>query len=331
MKYLIQRLAVRALVIAILLLTVGAQPSVTGLTLVAMAQETDDPVKIEVYTRFVNNRKTNVAAAYQAAREYLQKYPKDKDQYTQYLQNWIVVYEREERKLTLPQLVYNAKNFAGAYSLGKQILADEPEYLPAFIHLGYAGYLAMTTAKNEAFNADALAYANKAIQLIESGKAPASWLPFKGKDDALAQLYYTVGFLNLKNAPDRAIEPLIKAAQLETDLKKSPSIYYFLAAAYESGPYKTMAAAYQTTFAGKDETAQSKLALEKLNVMIDRMIDAYARAVAAAGNDPANAQTKIQWSNKLAEFYKFRHEGSDVGLNELIAGALTKPLPPKPL
>ena len=330
MKYLIQRVAFGAIVIAILLTSFGARRSITGLTLVAMAQETDDPVKIEVYTRFVNNRKTNEAAAYQAAKEYLQKYPKDNDQYTRYLQKWIVIYERDERKRTLPQLIYNTKNFAEAYSVGKQILADEPDYLPAFIHLGYAGYLAMTTAKNEAFNADALAYANKAIQSIEAGRSPESWLPFKGKADTLAQLYYSVGFLNLKNAPDRAIEPLIRAAQFETDLKKSPSIYYFLAAAYESGPYKTMAAAYQTTFAGKDETAESKLALEKLNVIIDRMIDAYARAVAAAGNDAATAQSKTQWSNKLGEFYKFRHQGSDVGLNDLIAGALAKPLPPKP-
>ncbi|MFN2510801.1 MAG: hypothetical protein ABR568_05080 [Pyrinomonadaceae bacterium] len=330
MKYLTQRVVFGAFLIATLFTSFGAGRSITGGTLVAMAQETDDPIKIEVYTRFVNNRKTNEGAAHQAALEYLQKYPKDNDQYTQYLKKWVVIYERDERKRTLPQLVYNAKNFAGAYSVGKQILADEPDYLPALIHLGYAGYLAMTTAKNEAFNADAQVYANKAIQSIEAGKSPANWLPFKGKDDALAQLYYTVGFLSLKNAPDRAIEPLIRSAQFETDLKKSPSLYYFLAAAYESGPYKTMAAAYQTTFAGKDESAQSKLALEKLNVIIDRMIDAYARAVAAAGSDPANAQTKIQWSNKLAEFYKFRHQGSDVGLNDLIAGVLTKPLPPKP-
>lgn len=330
MKYLIQRMAFWAFAIAITLTSFGASGSLTGWTLVAMAQETDDPVKIEVYTRFVNNRKTNEAAAYQAAREYLQKYPKDNDQYTQYLQKWMVIYERDERKRTLPQLVYNAKNFAGAYTVGKQILADEPDYLPALIHLGYAGYLAMTTAKNEAFNADAQAYANKAIQLIEAGKSPGSWLPFKGKDDTLAQLYYAVGVLSLRNAPDRAIESLMKAAQFETDLKKSPSIYYYIAAAYESGPYKTMAAAYQTTFAGKEETAQSKLALAKLNVIIDRMIDAYARAVAAAGSDSANAQNKIQWSNKLSEFFKFRHDGSDVGMNELIAGVLATPLPPKP-
>ena len=62
-------------------------------------------------------------------------------------------------------------------------------------------------------------------------------------------------------------------------------------------------------------------------MIIDLMIDAYARSVAAAGNDPANAQSKTLSSTKLTEFYKFRHQGSEVGLSDVIAGALAKPLP----
>jgi len=259
----------------------------------------------------------------------LQKYSKEKDQYTDYLQKWVLFYERDDRKLKLPVLIYNDKNFAEAYRTGAQVLADEPNYLRAQIDLGYAGYLA-TSEKNEAFNADALGYAHKAIQALESGKTPADWAPFKGKDDTLAYLYYTVGFLNLKSAPDQAIEPLLKAAQFESDLKKAPSTYYFLAVAYQSGPYKTLSTAYQTTYANKPETPESKAALEKSNVVIDRIIDAYARAIAAAGTDPKNAQNKTQWLATLTSFYKFRHQDSDAGLTEFIAAALTKPLPPKP-
>ena len=122
----------------------------------------------------------------------------------------------------------------------------------------------------------------------------------------------------------------MKAAQFETDLKKAPSTYYYLAIAYQSGPYKTLSAAYQTTYANKPETPESKAALEKLNVVIDRMIDAYARAIAAAGTDPKNAQNKTLWLGTLTNFYKFRHQDSDAGLNELIAASLNKPLPPKP-
>ena len=292
------------------------------------AQETDDPAKIEIYKRFVDNRLPNPTAAYQAAREYLQRYQKDKDQYTDYLTKWVNAYERDERKRNL-QIMINEKKFADAYKTGARILADEPDYLRAQIDLGYAGYIA-ASAKDESHNAEALAYATKAIQLIESGKTPSEWAPFKGKDDTLAYLNYAVGFLKLKTNPAEAIDPLLKAASLESDIKRTPSTYYFLAVAYESGPYKTLSTAYQTEFANKPETPASKAALEKLNVLMDRIIDAYARAIAAAGTDPKTEQSRKEWQAQLANYYKFRNNGSDAGLTEFIAASLKKPLPPKP-
>jgi hypothetical protein len=295
---------------------------------VGIAQETDDPAKIEIYKRFVDNRIPNPTAAYQAARDYLQKYTKDKDQYTDYLTKWIAAYERDERKRKLPGLI-NEKNFAEAYSIGARVLADEPDYLRAQIDLGYAGYLA-ASAKNETYNTTALGYARKAIQAIESGKAPTEWAPFKGKDDTLAYLNYAVGYLTLKTNPNEAIDALLKAAQYESEIKKTPSTYYFLAVAYESGPYKTMSTAYQTEFANKPETPASKAALDKLNVVMDRIIDAYARAIAAAGTDPKSEPSRKEWLAQLSTYYKFRHDGSDAGINEFIAASLQKPLPPKP-
>lgn len=295
---------------------------------VVLGQETDDPVKIEIYNKFYANRDSNRPVAYQAARDYLQKYVKDKDQYVDYLQKWIVIYERDDRKKQLPGLI-NEKNFAEAYSVGARILADEPDNLRAQIDLGYAGYLA-ASSKNETYNTEALGYARKAIQALESGKVPTEWAPFKGKDDTLAYLYYAVGYLTLKATPDQAIDALIKAARYESDIKKTASTYYFLAVAYETGPYKTQSAAFQTTYGNKPETPESKAALEKINVVIDRMIDAYARAIATAGNDPKTEQSRAGWQTNLTNYYKFRHEGSDAGLSEFIASVLSKPLPPKP-
>jgi tetratricopeptide (TPR) repeat protein len=320
MKLLGQRLGL-AVLLALSVLALGARH-------VVLAQETDDPVKIEIYKRFVDNRQGNPAVAYQAARDYLQKYNKDKDQYTDYLGKWVMYYERDERKRTLPNLI-NEKKFAEAYSTGAKILADEPNYLRAQIDLGYAGYLA-ASAKNESFNAAALDYARKAISEIVSGKAPAEWAPFKGKDDTLAYLNYAVGFLTLKTSPDQAIDALLKAAKYDSDINKTPSTYYFLAAAYESGPYKTLSSAYQTQYAGKPETPESKAALEKLNTVMDRIVDAYARAIKTAGTDPKTEQSRKEWLNQMTTYYKFRHEGSDAGLPEFIAASMQKPLPPKP-
>ena len=320
MKVLGQRLGL-AVLLALSVLALGARH-------VVLAQETDDPVKIEIYKRFVDNRQGNPAVAYQAARDYLQKYNKDKDQYTDYLSKWVMFYERDVRKRDLPNLI-NEKKFAEAYSTGEKILKDEPNYLRAQIDLGYAGYLA-ASAKNDSFNATALDYARKAISEIEAGKAPAEWAPFKGKDDTLAYLNYAVGFLTLKTNPDQAIDALQKAAKYDSDIRKTPSTYYFLAAAYESGPYKTLSTAYQTQYAGKPETPESKAALEKLNTVMDRIIDAYARAIATAGTDPKTDQSRKEWLNQMTNYYKFRHEGADTGLTEFIASVLQKPLPPKP-
>ena len=294
----------------------------------AIAQETDDPAKIEIYKRFVDNRIPNPTAAYQAARDYLQKYTKDKDQYTDYLSKWVKAYEADERKRKLPGFI-NEKNFAEAYSTGARILSDEPDYLRAQIDLGYAGYLA-ASAKNETYNAQALDYARKAIQAIEAGKAPSDWAPFKGKDDTLAYLNYAVGFLILKPTPDQAIDSLLKAAQYESEIKRTPSTYYFLAVAYESGMYKTLAAAYQKDFADKPETPASKAALDKLGVVMDRIVDAYARAIATAGTDPKTEASRKEWLTAMSTYYKFRHNNSDAGIDDFIKTALQKPLPPKP-
>jgi tetratricopeptide (TPR) repeat protein len=324
MKFFGSRLILGAFV-ALALVTFGSRQS---LVFAQAGQETDDPVKIQIYNRFVENRVPNPTAAYQAARDYMQKYQKDKDQYTDYLQKWILAYESDARKKALPDLI-NQKNFTEAFATGAKILAEDPNNLRVQIDLGYAGYLA-ASAKNEQFNATALDYARKAIQQIDAGKSPADWAPFKGKDDTLAYLHYAVGFLTLKTDPNQAIDSLLKAAQLESDIKKTASTYYFLAVAYESGPYKTLSTEYQAKFANKPETPESKAALEKLNGVMDRIIDAYARAIAAAGTDPKTQQNRTDWTAKVSTYYKFRHEGSDTGMTEFINGALQKPLPPKP-
>jgi hypothetical protein len=166
--------------------------------------------------------------------------------------------------------------------------------------------------------------------MVEEGKSPENWDPFKGKSDTLASLYNTVGLLKLKNAPDESIDAFLKTASIDSDLKKLPTLYYLLGRAYETGPYAKLSADYQARFAGKPESTESKQALEKLGQVIDRITDAYARAIAAAGNEQQYAANKTAWMASLTGYYKFRHQDSDAGLTEYIAGALARPLPAKP-
>ncbi len=208
-------------------------------------------------------------------------------------------------------------------------MAEDPDQLDSLLALGNAGYLA-AAARNANFDKEAIAYSRRAVQLIESGKAPENWQPYKGKDEALAYLFSTIGVLQLRPAPAEALDALIKSTQFDSELRKLPSTYYYLAQAYQAGPYAKLSADYQARFAGKPESPESKQELEKLNQVIDVMIDAYARAVALAGNDAQNAANRTAWLTALTSYYKFRHQDSDAGLNELIAGVLSKPLPAKP-
>jgi hypothetical protein len=164
--------------------------------------------------------------------------------------------------------------------------------------------------------------------MIDSGKTLEDWQPLANRDVATAYLNYTVGALNLEKDPATALKHLLKAAQFETPLKKSPYTYAYIAGAYETGPYARQSEAYKV-FSGKDETPESKLALANINQLIDRMIDGYARAVALAGTDSKFSAQKPVWMESLATWYKFRN-GDDKGMSEMVAAILSTPLPPEP-
>jgi hypothetical protein len=298
---------------------------------------TDDEVKVSVYKQFWDNRVPNPTVAYQAARDYMQRYSKEDDQYTRYLKAWIAAYEEDERTARLAaeradreqQLLgsFTVKNYTKAYSLAGPVLTDNPNNLRVLIALGFGAVAASSEARYVTFNAEAAKHAAKAIQLIGSGRTPETWAPFKGKEDVLGSLHYALGFYALKTNPDVAIPSFITAAQVDADRRNSPTTYSLLALAYQNGPYKRLSDDYSKRFANQPETPESKAAIESINKVVDRIIDAYARAVALAGTNPQHQAAKTQSMTQLTNFYKFRNNSSDVGLNEFINGVLAKPLP----
>jgi hypothetical protein len=294
----------------------------------AQGQCTDES-KAAWYADFTKYRTVDPPKAYDAAKKYLGACPAEEGAIPTYLKKWVVAYDKEARKLKLTDLFVNQRKYAEALTLAKEILTDEPDNIAAIIDLGYGGYVLAVTTKNEAGNAEAIGYAKRAIQAIESGKAPESWLPFKSKDDALGYLYYSVGYLSRTSNSSEALNYFIKAAQFDSEIKKNPQTYAFIAASYEN-EYAKQSADYERLYKDKDETPESKLAVLNINQLVDRIIDALARAVAVSGTDAASQQSKAQWLQRLTELYKFRHNQSDVGLTDLIAKVLSTPLPPLP-
>src|SRR5687767_11328360 len=110
MSSFMKKVGLAGFALSLMLMTPGARNVISGGVNGVAAQDTSDQVKIDTYKRFVDNRISNPTIAYQAARDYMQKYPKDKDQYTDYLKQWMTFYERDDRKNRLPILI-NEKNF----------------------------------------------------------------------------------------------------------------------------------------------------------------------------------------------------------------------------
>jgi hypothetical protein len=332
MKKLIKTLGI-CTTVAMLALPIAARNLIAH-SVEAVQDQCSTEGKEALYQSFLKNRKDEQAKAYDDAKKYLACPTTDVTEAQQkiidYLKKWTSAYEegtKKNRVLQVLQLLYNDKKYPEAYALGKQILATEPDNLSVMVHLGANGYL---VANNPSLTPDALDYAKKGLQQLESGKTLDDWKPLAGRDVAIAYLNFTIGALTVDKDPANALKNLIKAAQFETPLKKSPFTYAYIAGAYETGPYAKQSEEYKNLYSGKDETPESKLALANINQIVDRMIDGYARAVALAGSDPLYTAQKTEWNNSLTKWYKFRNNGSDTGMSELVASILSKPLPPEP-
>jgi hypothetical protein len=330
MKKLTTYLSILTLV-AIFALPVAARTSIAQPDNELQDQCTQE-AKTALYKTFREARQADQAKAYDAAKKYLACPAGEVTPETQaiidYLKKWVTAYEEGSKKIKCRQLLYNDQKFVEAFALCKEILAAEPENLKVLVDLGASGYQ-VAPLKNPGLSADAVTFATKALQMIESGKTIDDWAPLAGKDVAVAYLNYTIGSLTLEKDPAAALKNLLKAAQFETPLKKSPFTYAYIAGSYEMGPYAKLSDAYTAQHKGKDETPESKLALANINQIVDRMIDGYARAVALA-TDPKLAEQKAAWQQNLTDWYKFRNADKTDGLPELIAGILAKPLPPEP-
>jgi hypothetical protein len=202
------------------------------------------------------------------------------------------------------------------------MLAQNPDDLKVYLQLVVAG-LKSAQSGNKSLNNDTANAARKALQLIEQGKTSDVWLPFTSQQEAAPGLNYYLGFFTLENSPAEAATYLLKAAQSNSSYSKESTTYEFLGAAYFNSEYKKLAAEYKEKFENQPETPESKALYDRINAVTDRVIDAYARAVALT---PASqAKAKSDRMAKLTALYKQRHE-TEAGLPELIAGILTKPI-----
>jgi hypothetical protein len=293
---------------------------------------TDADAKAALYKKFTDSFKgtpEQQKAAYEAGKEYLGKYGTCPDagdqQIAKYIQNWVGKYEKATVEFNCTKAAN--ENPAEAFTACAPLLSSNPDNLKIHLALVGAGIKSYTSG-NMSLNSKAAAEARTALQLIESGKTSDTWAPFANQQDAPAGLRYYLAAWSLEGNPDESATQLLKTAQSNSIFAKEPATFQLLGAAYYNGELKKLADEYKTKYEGKDETPESAALFNRINVVLDRVIDAYARAVALSNANPSKyAASSAKLRPVLTALYKQRHDGQETGLNELIAGVLNKPLP----
>jgi hypothetical protein len=279
---------------------------------------------------------TDPAAKYKAVEALIKKYPKtsargrvareaadqvadlkDATQKVTLAQQYAAIFtEPSEQQVIIPVLIdafAAANRIDEAFSTGAEFLTRNPDSLFVLVGLMSLG-TDQAKQKNPKFISQSLQYGTHAIELMEADKKPdyiddAGWKKYK--DTALPSLYQSKGLLNLvKGDRDGAKAGLTKAAELAPN----DPFNYLLLAGILNDEYQEAAKRYQAMASGpaKDEE------LKKILASLDLVIEAYAHTIALAEGVERLAPARQQYLQDLEAYYKYRHNNSTAGMQQLI-------------
>jgi tetratricopeptide (TPR) repeat protein len=287
---------------------------------------------------------TDTAAKLAAVAEFLKKYPKSsaRPQIAERMAQEISKTKDPAQAITLaekaqtiftsePELEIMKAITLDAYAAGNRVddvfrlanemLAKNPEDVHPLVEATFAGTESVKQ-KNPKYAQQSLQYGSKAIELIEANKKPAQmtdaqWTAHK---EVLPQLYQQTAILHMVsgNAAE-AKARLIKSTALGP---KDPSSFALLGLLIND-EYVQLATTYKSMPEGK----QKQEMLKKLQDMLDNIIDVYAHAAALAVGRPEYQGLLQQVTTDLTSYYKFRHNQSVEGLQQLIDKYKPQPQP----
>ncbi len=283
----------------------------------------DNKPKDELFgkiAKLTNTKKAeDTEKAYQLGKDFVAKYGKDNDDKSKKIKEFV-----DQYRLAAFDKKLNESKTAEAFALGKEILAQEPENSYVTMNLAYAGYDALLKTKDKTFGDESVKYARQTLSLFEAGKLPKTFQPFKDQAEVTALMYYVIGSFLLDANLKEAAQNFYKAIQYEAQFKKNSYPYYVISFHYEK-EYEKAAAAYQTKHGSKTtEDSEMKADQTKLEKLIDRMLDAYARAIkfGEAEKSPDSAS----WKKRFTDIYKFRHQ-NETGMSEYLEKVSNTQLP----
>jgi hypothetical protein len=282
------------------------------------------------------NAAPNPAAKLKAAAELIKKYPKssarprvasemadqiagvanapEKISLAQEYQG--VFTEPSEQEIIMPILIEafaGANRFDEAFSTGAGFLKSNPDSLPVLVQLMLVG-TEQAKQKNTKFVPQSLQYGTHAVELIEADKKPAGiedagWTKYK--TTMLPGLYQSLGLLNLvKGDTGEAKVRLTKAAEIAP----ADPFNYLLLAGILNEEYQDGAKRYQ----GMPNGPAKDQELKKILASLDQVIDAYAHTIALSEGNARLQAVRQQFLEDLESYYKYRHNNSTAGMQQLI-------------
>ncbi len=205
-----------------------------------------------------------------------------------------------------------ANRFADAFKLADASVDKMPDPVGAMIALVNAGYGQMQQRKTE-FVPQTARYAARVIETIEADKRPASvdaavWTEYRTKQ--LPQLYRIHGLLLYASGD---------AATAKTKLQKAIALdpndmfAYLVLGGLRNEDYQVLANKYKAA-----SGAQQADLLKQAQAVLDEVIDHYAHVIALSEGNAQYQQIHDQVLVDLQADYKYRHNNSLDGLQQLI-------------
>lgn len=278
----------------------------------------------------------NPAAKLKAAAELIKKYPKSsaRPRVASEMADQIAVVANAPEKLTLAQeyqgvftdpseqemimpilieALVGASRADEAFSTGAGFLKTNPDSLPVLVQLMLVG-TEQAKQKNPKFVPQSLQYGTHAIELIEADKKPADvddagWQKYK--TTMLPGLYQSMGLLNIvKGDSGEARVRLTKAAEIAP----ADPFNYLLLAGILNEEYQDGAKRYQ----GMPDGPAKDQELKRILALLDQVIDAYAHMIALSEGNARLQAVRQQFLQDLEAYYKYRHNNSTAGMQQLI-------------
>ena len=206
-----------------------------------------------------------------------------------------------------------ARQFDQAFDTGSQFLAKDPDALRILVSLASIG-TEQAKQRNAKYAAPARKYGTHAIELIEANKKPISmndeaWKQYQGP--VLASLYQSTGILLIAQG-DRPAAKL----RFEKGIALTPAdaFNYLMLGGLINDEYQATASRWKGMPAGPAKEAE----LQKALALLDQGIDSFAHFVALSEGNEKLQSARQQYSEDLQTYYKYRHQGSIEGLQQLI-------------